>query len=338
MSDGTLQIDAKVTVFVLWAASYTGATWISFVLGSHSRVFSLGNIKRALTKLSGDPAGICVVHREACTLWPGFVKRWDSSENLLLQLAQHTGCDHIVVNNPRLKGGREVVNDSRLELRQFAVQRDLRALAASYMRKNDGVGIERAINDYLLTAADTMETDVNRQNVVVIDHGIAATNHDYLLEKLRLGTGLDYDTDNLRFWEHDYHVVSSNAGTAGTVRAYQNMTDAHRQKYYDDFVSRLRREGGRGVTFQDQRWRKELSRYDLYVIDRCVGQINERLGYERDVFSASEAENFSNQLDARLKEPSIARIRRHLATKGSLYATLLHSTKHKLRELAERFR
>lgn len=331
------QDSRRARALVLWAASFTGATWMSFVLGSHQKVFSLGNIKRAIGKLQTDPRDVCVVHRRNCEFWPAFVAKWDPGENLLVQLADFTGCHNIVVNNPRLRGGRSVINDKRVEVVQFAIQRDLRALAASYLRKNPGTGIEQAVQDFLLTAAETIETDVNRKGVIVIDHGVASTDQMYLLDKIRQGTRLSYDVENLRFWEHDYHVVSSNAGTVGTVKSYQNMTESHRQKYYEDFVERLRTTDGANISFFDQRWRQELTRYDLFVVDRCVGRVNERLGYGRDEFTQTESGEFTARLDARLSEPGLEGIRRHLQLQGAVYANFVRAARQGLRTLAEKY-
>ncbi len=324
-------------IIVLWAASYTGATWISFVLGSHEKVFSLGNIRRALDGLRKNPAETCVVHKKDCTFWPEFANQWNPAENLLIQLARYTGGKRIIVNNPRIKGGRPVINYPGLKITAFAIQRDLRALAASYMRKNRGIGIEQTIKDYLLRAADTMETDVKRDGVIVIDHGIASENHNYLLEKLKQGTGLDYTRDNLRFWEHDYHVVSSNAGTVGTVKAYQNMNQSHRQAYYDDFVKRIRENEKADVRFTDQRWQQELTRYDLFVIDQFVGEINDRLGYDRDKFTQEEIRQFSADMKKRLAKPGLAHLRWTLYLQGNVFGRLLTAIRHWIRHLAETY-
>ena len=77
------------------------------------------------------------------------------------------------------------------------------------------------------------------------------------------------------------------------------------------------------VEFNDERWKSELSRFQLFVIDRTVGEFNESLGYNRSDFSPDEVEEFNHTFYSILSvRPELNRLRE----RSPCFATELKSS------------
>jgi len=255
---------------------------------------------------------MCAVHKQECIFWPAFEKQRNPKENLLVQLQDFSGDNCFVVNNPRTDVGKAIIDNARVHVTEFSIQRDLRALAASFMRKNPDSDIVNTHEAWLLTAANTMFEDVKRKDVHLIKFEDVTKHPENLIAVLSEGTGLKYKIQHLHFWEHESHVVTGNAGTVGTIRSYHDMNNNHKQEFYNQYLETIRKGGE--IKFKDERWRKELDRYDLFVIDQCVGELNEKMGYERDQFSDAEIQDYSSKFQIRLTNADFKRVSDLVAT------------------------
>ena len=47
--------------------------------------------------------------------------------------------------------------------------------------------------------------------------------------------------------------------------------------------------------FKDERWKSQLTREELFWFDQLMGGKNEQLGYQRDVFTQEEIEEFARK-------------------------------------------
>jgi hypothetical protein len=60
-------------------------------------------------------------------------------------------------------------------------------------------------------------------------------------------------------------------------------------------------ENGTDFSFDDDRWKSEVTKYEMFVIDIVAGEMNQENGYERDRFSEGQ----SNEWCARLLKEGI---------------------------------
>jgi hypothetical protein len=287
--------------YIVWAVSYTGATWISLVLGSRPEVLAVGNPDRALQRLRENPKEACRIHGAECRLWPAFAASWDGRGDPFGPLAVFAGKAALVLRNPKPELLSTLASVGMTQ-RHIVLTRDLRALVASYMRKNPTKDVVQALDDWGYSAAQHTHRFLQRPGVTVIQHHRASGDLDYLHGKLREATGRDYGADQDRFWEHDHHIVAGNGATMRVVVAYQRKQE-HRQPFYADFVDRVERKGD--TKFVDERWRSELDRFALFVIDRCLGAYQTEFGFERDQFTAAEDAEFTCRLVNAIKGRSL---------------------------------
>jgi hypothetical protein len=280
-------------IYAVWAVSFTGATWVSLVLGSRPEVLAVGNPERALQRLRDDPADACRIHRAACPLWPAFAGEWDGEGNPFERLARFAGKKALVLRNPKSRVLDEL-SAAGCAISHIVIVRDLRPLLASWMRKKPGHDIVQAIDLWGFNAARMTQRHLRRPGAVVIRHDLASADPDYLYARLSEATGRAYGPEQGRFWEHDHHIVAGNGGTMRTVIAWQ-QNESHSQAFYTDFIDSAARQGE--TRFRDERWRAELDRYVLYVIDRCLGAYQEEMGFERDSFAAEEERELARRFE-----------------------------------------
>ncbi len=296
-------------IISLWAISYTGATWISLVAGSRPEVLAVGNLDTALKRAAEAPDQLCRIHLAECPLWPKFAASWDRNGNFLTQLAEASGASQIVVRNPGSNEARAMLDDPSITVQNVAVKRDPRPLAASWMRKNPGNDVFTALEKWLIPAAERMVSYLDKPGAIVIDHAVAAQDFGYLAQKLEEATGLSYGNEEAQYWKHDHHMVAGNGGTFGTVIAYQQGKE-HKQEFYAaQMKSGLDAEKPK---FVDERWRKELTPFDIFAVERTLGETGLRLGLTPEDFG-SERESFERRLQEEIARRDVPLMRERLA-------------------------
>lgn len=282
-----------IDAVVIWAVSYSGATWVCFVLGSRPEALAIGNAERGCDFLRDTPGRACQIHYEQCPLWPAFAEAWDRDAPFLEQVARFSGKRCLVIRNPRAATVKGELSSPGVRARHVVITRDIRALAASYLRKNPGLDVFEAADKWLTSAATRMRTFADRPGAVVVSHGQACVDPDYLSRKLTEATGAAYGPREARFWEHEHHIMTGNGATMRTVADYQQGLK-HGEEFYNDYLKQLR-ESPEPV-FVDERWQQELSRFDRFVLDQLLGETQDALGYPRDRFTRDEERDFGPRM------------------------------------------
>lgn len=270
-----------ITIVNLFSISYTGTTWINTVLGSHPRAFALGPPDRFLDLWKTAPEKLCLLRGAESPFWPAFCKRYDPRENFFVQLAEFSGKDIIVINNPVPTRMGLQLADHRLRLRSVRVVRDGRAVTASFARKFSKPFGE-SLRDWFAPALATFPWTID-------DADTAHLRYEDMIEAplgelRRLGRfiGLTYDASSLRYWEHTHHPISGNQGMFAMMRFYQGLPvpKFESREYYEELVRRGVETSG--MPIRDERWREQVTEQDLYTFDRRSGADNARVGYPRD--------------------------------------------------------
>ncbi len=270
------------------STSFSGSTWLASLLGAHPRAFVVGEID-SMTR-SGVP--LCTLHGSDCPVWSKFDPA--STENPYLQIARIAGKRVLVITNTR----KFLVRQRGLNTRWVLLVRDGRAVAASAMRKDARLTVWRAARSWasslrkkqrLLAAQDPRHT-------LVVGFE-ALLNH---LERDLPGVcdrlSLTFDPAMLEYWKVQSHYLGGNPGSMSTIAREQNLNELH---YQSRNASPTRMDlGGQSATltdnrqidldfykkadprhFADERWRTELSRWQLRVFGLAAGRLNRQLGY-----------------------------------------------------------
>lgn len=291
-----------VTLVVINSLSYTGTTWLNMVLGSHPRAFALGPPDRIINLDPAQKAEACRVHVDGCEFWSSFYDAYDPAKNFFIQLAEFSGRDVIVTNNPLPDGAGKQMRHPKIELKPIQLIRDARAVIASYCRKYPEAALFDATRDWLRPSFEAFRYDINDPSMLCLRYEDVLEKQRDAIETIGRFIGVDYDASALRFWEHEHHPTAGNAGTIMMIRLAQGVRagQGENRDFYEAQLERLR--ANPEATFSDERWRDELSRRDRFVFDWLCGARNASFGYERDAFTTEEHRQFTAELQEALGE------------------------------------
>jgi len=295
-----------VHVVVIHSLSFTGTTWLNALLGSHERAFALGPPDRVWSLRGEGWDEACRVHGADCGFWPAFHRCYDPDRNLFVQLAERSGRDYVVTNNPLADGaGRELAHPDVVQ-HHVRLVRDGRAIAASHARHQPGTSYLDAVTDFLYPAFSQFYFDPDDPDVLCLRYEDVVADPGVALARAGEFLGLDYPDSALRFYEHDHHLTAGNAGLVYQIRRAQG-SQAGRFKsrdFYGERFESMRAAGGSAI--EDTRWQAELSRRDRFVFDVVCGDINARLGYERDRFALDEVVGYAREFGEALADDAVS--------------------------------
>lgn len=249
---------SAVSVIDLRSLSYTGTTWINLLVGCHPSVFTLGPPQRAYAALDGDldAAKVCRAHGKACSFWPSLIESWhcdsESQVNgLYSHIARQSSSTHVVTNNPFVDPrGLADLQAEAVEIFQFSVVRDVRALVCSHKARHETSVTESA--QWVARHASLVPEDVRLR----LTYEDVRGQPSRALSAIGAHIGLDYSPDAHRFWEFEHHPVGGNSGPVGQLRSGQPQR-----------VS------------SPSNWSEQLSTDDLKTIQRIAGHVHEAWGY-----------------------------------------------------------
>ena len=297
-------MNRPVTVVVFYSLSYSGTTWINTLLGCHERAFALVSADRAIDAMKEKPRlqynddgwrRICNVHYEDCDFWPRFQQQYDPAGNLFLQLAETTGKDVIIINNPVDGIATEHLNHRDVIVKRINWIRDGRSIAASYQRQFPLKDFADVIN-FMTPAMKAIPYDPDNTEQLSLRYEDAMSERLAALTQIGHFIGLDYAEQALEFWSYPHHMTGGNPSIYQLIRDGQGMSvmDWIDKDYYAGRFRDIRESGGR--RFEPDRWRRELSRGNLFMYDVYCGADNARYGYERDAFTFEEFCEYSRAL------------------------------------------
>jgi hypothetical protein len=264
----------KVLVVHLVSFSYSGTTWLNLMLGAHPEAFSVGEVKN----IPRFGRGICSIHVDSCPFWSRF--KWPSDENPYLQLARLTGKRIFIVNNSRKFLEHET--HPGIERKFVHLMRDGRAATASWLRKNPGKS--------MWSAAKLWAHDVRRDERLLARASageVESLTYERLLadtpahmRRLCAFLGIEFDPVVVEYWRAtDRHYLG---GNHGTILSMLRMNDgaaslpenSYTRKWDLDYYQKVN-----AAKFVDERWKKELTDWQLRVFGLLAGRTNRRYGY-----------------------------------------------------------
>ncbi|MDD5671502.1 MAG: sulfotransferase domain-containing protein [Candidatus Omnitrophica bacterium] len=284
--------DAKPKVVVLKALGYSGATWVSLVLGSHPDALCVGPCDR-IWKLKKEEADLaCLIHYKECSFWPGFVRTWDRNKNFILELAEYSKKKLFILYVPTEEMTENVLRHPALDVRYLKVIRDGRAQIFSAMRHHAkrAWSCREAVLHWFLPAFLRLEKWNPPDDNPVLWLRYEDMVHQTGQEIARLGDfiGIRYPHHAVRYWEFEQHLVAGNTGTIDLLRKLQGLEGFrhHRSDFYNEAFKKTVADKDRPII--DESWREHLNREDLFLYDYYAGKIHEQYGYPRDIFSEQE--------------------------------------------------
>lgn len=269
----------KITVVNIFSVRYSGSTWLNLLLGSHPEAFSAGELSHAFR----DGHARCDLHRESCPVWSQIDLK--GPENPFVRIAEVTGRRIIIVNSARKS--LPFQEDPRIESRSIHLTRDLRAVLASFLRK-DATRKTWSTSRRIAHGVRRDRRVMRRQGAergIVVRYEDVQQDATAQLKRLCAFIGADYDPQMHEYWRPDHHFVGGNQGTIyGMLRRGERLADpsasertAANGMVWD--VSYYRNNDA--ARFTDERWKTELSNTQLMVFALWAGWANRLLGYPR---------------------------------------------------------
>jgi hypothetical protein len=239
---------SKSVVFIL-SHNYSGSTWLSLLLGSHSQAFYVGELNKLYSKKYPMPCALCDKRGEVCPYFHD-VKEVHPSEIHNLVFAR-TGKRVLVDNSKRLKWSYRFLGDGSYQHKFVHLIKDPRAIYYSLSIRNraDEFGewaLRHAeIGDFLA------EYDLD---TLLLTYNELAEQTDATLMRLCDWIGEAYEPAQKEYWNFAHHGPGENGATA----AFLQNSRASEQQFYA---------AKRQSNFVDLRWKEKLDAEALKAIE-----------------------------------------------------------------------
>lgn len=243
----------KTVVFIL-SHNYSGSTWLSLVLGSHSHAFYLGELNKIYSKKDFRPCALCTSQGRACPYLHD--ARQIHPSEIHGFLLERVGKPVLVDNSKRVKWNARMLNDASFQHKYVHLIKDPRAIYYSLQIRNRAEEFEKWIDRNAEIAAFISE---NNLDVYRVSYNELAENTDEALLKLNTWLGLRYEPEQKEYWRFEHHGPGENGATSaflqGSRASEQNFYAAHRQT---NFVDRRWQENLDGATLRSITERDEV--------------------------------------------------------------------------------
>lgn len=280
--------------FIL-GTGHCGSTLLDLILGSHSQMFSLGEVYRVVS--ANPPEPVCDICDGECAFWEQeFLESVQGiyRDNLLNQIGRKLGLidalefsfyqrlfeasrSNVHVDSSKNPGwitrnGRKL-KSSNIEPLLIYLSRDGRAVVNSYYRKYPERGLEGISHNWnsRIVAINKCFESWPSDSKIHIRYEDLAKNPISTIKKLMEFIQLPYEEEMMRFWEHDHHLVNGNAGTKSMLLKFK---DTHRHKQWVEANDKdYYREKELEIKF-DERWKRELDASQVSIVERLIGDLN----------------------------------------------------------------
>lgn len=265
--------EPSITVVNVVAVSYSGSTWINLLLGTHPQAFSIGE----MDKIQKFGEASCRLHGTACPVWSQFDVK--SDENPYLQIARITGKRVLIVNN--VQQYLDAQDHPQITRRFIWLIRDGRAVVASTLRKYPEKSTWAAARGWSRAIVKKQQLIESRPGgeAMTVSYEKAAANSEAYARKFCEHIGISYEPAMLEFWKSDQHFIGGNPGTMTDLAERKETAPVERRKLDESQIGAEHYRGNDPTNFVDERWKKELSDWQLRIFALAAGRRNRSYGY-----------------------------------------------------------
>lgn len=286
---------SKVKVVFIASTAHSGSTLLDLILGSHPRIFGLGELKQLEKRLPR----ICGICNEDCRFWLGSA----STRILLRHCSRGLNIRSLMGEACRYQRsiyaylaewfGYSILVDSskypawirrqlryrrhRKEMTPFLLHltRDGRAVINSHIRKYPERGVKKITEEWIRLTKEILNLyegfDGPRYRVAYED---LASRPDETISEICRFLGVDYVPSMLSFWEHEHHNIDGNAGTRSLI-ASKNKPVVKPGVWHNGYYDNM----GRAIKL-DLRWKEELAANSLEYFEKHAGDLNRSFRYD----------------------------------------------------------
>ena len=237
----------KTVVFIL-SHNYSGSTWLSLMLGSHSQAFYLGELNKLYSKKDFRPCALCTSQGRECPYLHD-VRRIHPTE-VHGFLLDRVGKPMLVDNSKRVKWNARVLNDYSYQHKYVHLIKDPRAIYYSLHIRARADEFDKWIDRNAEISTFLAENNLDAYRV---SYNELAENTEEALTRLNTWLGLLYEPEQQEYWRFEHHGPGENGATSAFLQnsraSDQNFYSAHRQ-----------------TAFVDRRWQEHLDAATLRAI------------------------------------------------------------------------
>lgn len=295
------QLSRKQVVFIL-GTGYCGSTLVELVLGSHAKVFALGEISHLAYKFNNKKID------KFCRICEGECSFWDKKANKLIRdayllqpqnslmrrlfnspikslLNRHRNIYHYLFewsNSDILIDSSKSIWWTKMQLKYnyhwrkmkpilIFVVRDGRAVVNSNLRKDRTKSIEQVTQTWVQQMR-TLQDFYNsfQYSKATVQYEAFATSPASVVKDLCKLLKINFTDTMLEYWKHEHHVVSGNPGTRSLILQHNGLKSRTKDEFYaHDPSIRL-----------DLRWKQELSTENLAYFQHYAGDFNKQFEWE----------------------------------------------------------
>lgn len=259
----------QVKLVVIVSPGHSGQTWLSLLIGSHSQALALGEVDVLYGMKNVDR--VCMLCGEGCEFWNAFNSSWPREKNIFTALSDFSG--RPILSISKMEKFRDHLAHDRLRLKLIRLVRDGRAVTASYLRKYPAWGYEEIVKKWVASSTehDHFFLQIPPGDRIRVSYEKLVEDTTATIRNICLFIGVKYEDTMVEYWKTKHHIVDGNRGTFSFVQRHFGLESNPGDKtfYTNQDPS----------SFNDERWKNELSPYQLYQFQKIGGEFNERYGY-----------------------------------------------------------
>lgn len=287
-----------MTVVFILGTGHCGSTLLDLVLGSHSKMFSLGEVYRVVSAEPPDP--LCDICEGDCEFWkpellgalqnlytdslPKRIARklgaMEAKEVSFYSILSQASQKNILIDSSKNPGwitrNAKLLRKSEIEPVLIYLSRDGRAVVNSYFRKYPERGLEAISHNWnsRILAINACFTSWPTKSKIHIRYEALAKNPIKTIEKSLRFLQLPFENEMMHFWKHEHHLINGNAGTKSMLLKFR---DKHRhEQWIQTNEKEYYKEKELGIKF-DERWRSELNSEQVSIIESITDSLNNTL-------------------------------------------------------------
>jgi len=273
-----------INVVSIKSISFTGTTWINFVLSNHPDAVYLGPPDRSWKLEESLYPHTCLLHTSGtCSFWNKFNENRDSSQSFLQQFADATGHRTIIMANPTAAFMEAEVRRDDVSLKEIFVSRDGRGVIDSFLHHvpDSYDTVAEVAENWLRPACRSILAGIEASpTAMAVRYEDIASDPVGELEKIGSFIGLDYDSSALEFWQQEAHPSAGNSGTISTIAIVQGLTPSNHSKL-DTYRARTEELLQNPAKVHiDESWRERFSVDDVRAYREIMGEEHRALGYD----------------------------------------------------------
>ena len=297
----------KKVVFIL-STGHSGSTLLTLILGSHTRVLSLGELiklHKRIDKPYQDFPQLCVICKGECAFWNrqasfSVLQNYFSHQNKLYSIIRGVSHYHKSIYQHLFEwSGKEILVDSskrvnwirqqmhpashwrKMSPKLLFLTRDGRAHINSILRKYPNRDAEQVIHKWKTGIEGMRDFYQNfAYDKAAISYEKLASQPFKAVRALCEFLEVDYQPEMLQYWKHEHHSCGGNLGTRSLIYKYRSQFSKNGTESRNKQIEEVKERHGNyydevGLAIRlDLRWKDELSKQQLQMFEAIAGETN----------------------------------------------------------------